>query len=111
MALNRPRTYLVCYDITDPKRLLRVHRFLRREGLPVQYSVFTAALNAKALGRLVQGLQRLIDPRSDDVRIYPIAACRDQTSLGLQFFPDDVMLMDGGIDLLSLQRDAPVRAD
>jgi CRISPR-associated protein Cas2 len=100
MALNQPRLYLVCYDITEPKRLVRVHRFLREEGMPVQYSVFTAQLSSKALHRLLGGLRRRIDPRTDDVRVYPLPARRERLCLGRQFFPDDVMLIEEGVDLL-----------
>lgn len=39
MSTGRPVLHLVCYDIRDPKRLLRVHRFLRSQGFPLQYSV------------------------------------------------------------------------
>jgi CRISPR-associated protein Cas2 len=37
MALNQPLRYLIAYDIRNPKRLVRVHRYLRRQGMPVQY--------------------------------------------------------------------------
>lgn len=100
MARNQARLYLVCYDIADPKRLVRVHRFLREEGMPVQYSVFTAPLTARSLQRLLGGLRQLIDPRTDDVRLYPLPARPDRLCLGRQYFPDDVMLLQSGIDLL-----------
>lgn len=104
MALNQPQLYLVCYDITEPKRLARIHRFLREEGLPVQYSVFTAELAARDLGRLLAGLRQRIDPRSDDVRIYPLPARLERICLGLQYFPEDVLLIEDGIDLLQVGR-------
>ena len=40
MALNTPRGWLITYDITNPKRLVRLHRFLVKQATPVQYSVF-----------------------------------------------------------------------
>jgi CRISPR-associated protein Cas2 len=100
MALHEPRLYLVCYDITDPKRLARVHRFLRTEGMPVQYSVFTAQMTARDLGRLLAGLHHRIDARADDVRIYPLPACPERICLGWQYFPEDIMLIENGLDLL-----------
>ena len=36
MAVNAPRAWLITYDITDPKRLARLHRFLVRQATPVQ---------------------------------------------------------------------------
>jgi CRISPR-associated protein Cas2 len=38
------RRYLVAYDIRDPKRLRAVHRLLKANGYPVQYSVFVCDL-------------------------------------------------------------------
>jgi CRISPR-associated protein Cas2 len=102
MALNQPRLYLICYDIADPKRLGRVHRFLREEGMPVQYSVFTAQLTARNLERLLVGLGRRIDARADDVRLYPLPARRETFCLGVQYFPEEVMLIEDGVDLLGL---------
>ena len=37
MALNAPRAWLITYDITNPKRLVRLHRFLIKQATPVQY--------------------------------------------------------------------------
>ena len=34
MALNAPRGWLITYDITDPKRLVRLHRFLVKQATP-----------------------------------------------------------------------------
>ena len=100
MALNQPQLYLIAYDIADPRRLGRVHRFLRKEGLPVQYSVFTAQLTGKKLKRLMAGLEKIIHSSGDDVRIYPLPARLEQHAMGLQMFPEDVLLLDGGINLL-----------
>jgi len=100
MALNQPQLYLIAYDICQPRRLQRVHRFLRQEGLPVQYSVFTAQLTQRKLRRIIVGLDALIEPGGDDVRIYPLPARQDAVALGRQMFPEDVMLLDDGINLL-----------
>jgi CRISPR-associated protein Cas2 len=38
MAINKPQTFLLAYDIADPERLVRVHRTCRHWGVPIQYS-------------------------------------------------------------------------
>ena len=38
-------TYLVCYDITDPKRLRRAFRICKNYGLHLQYSVLECDLS------------------------------------------------------------------
>jgi len=100
MAINRARLCLICYDIREPKRLQRVHRYLRESGLPVQYSVFTSRLTRKQQDRMSRGLRALIDERADDVRIYPLPEHGERHYLGRLLFPEDVMLLDQGGDLM-----------
>jgi len=92
MAINRPVLFLVCYDIADPKRLSRVHRYLKSQGLPIQYSVFTAELKKSQLDRLLSGLQSRIHPHEDDVRCYALPAHLDFDLVGRQVFAEGVML-------------------
>jgi len=99
MAVNQHQRWLICYDIADPKRLVRVHRFLRDQGLPVQYSVFTVYLSTKRLGGVLDGLRARIEPRKDDVRVYPLPAALECETLGVQFFPDGVLLLAADANL------------
>ena len=70
--MARSDTYLIAYDIRDPKRLRKVERHLSKQARRVQYSIFAADLTPAVLDRLCRALGRLIDPRVDDVRIYPV---------------------------------------
>ena len=81
MTSNAPADILVCYDITEPSRLQRVHRHLRRWALPLQYSVFYCRLTRRQRRRLEYELRSLIDERTDDVRLYCIQAAQ-----GIQFW-------------------------
>lgn len=104
MAVNEARLCMVCYDIADPKRLGRVHRYLRRLAVPVQYSVFATSLTPKKQQRLMQGLARLIDEKEDDVRLYPLPKRLEHLGLGRQWLPDGVILLGeqsgGGLNVL-----------
>lgn len=64
--------YLVCYDVADPARLARIYRFLKGEGVALQYSVFLCSLTWPELEWLKGRLADLIESESDDVRIYPL---------------------------------------
>jgi CRISPR-associated protein Cas2 len=64
--------YLVCYDIRDPKRLMRIYKLLKKRALHIQYSVFYCRLTWSELVELKEKLESLIDRRKDDVRVYPV---------------------------------------
>ena len=98
MADLKPRLHLLAYDIADPRRLGRVHRHMRRRGIPVQYSVFVVNLNKPGLMALMAELRELFDPQEDDIRIYPLPGRPEVKHLGRQLLPEGVMLLGDGID-------------
>lgn len=100
MADSEKGLYLIAYDIADPKRLVRVHRVLKKRGLPVQYSVFTVMMKRKAVLGLLETLDGLIHPARDDIRCYRLPVNGEIKALGRQFFPEDVMLFTDGVNRL-----------
>jgi CRISPR-associated protein Cas2 len=98
MADSENGLYLIAYDIANPRRLGRVHRSLKKQGLPVQYSVFTVVMKRRALLRLLDTLQRLILPAEDDIRCYRLPEHSRFNTLGRQYFPEDVMLFSKGLN-------------
>ncbi len=64
--------YLVCYDISNPRRLARVFKLLKGRGLHMQYSVFCCSLTWQELTGLKDEIAERIEPKEDDVRIYPL---------------------------------------
>ena len=74
--------YLVCYDISDERRLARVYSFMKQRGVHIQYSVFHCRLTWPELIELERDLRDIIDEREDDVRIYPLPAELNVTVLG-----------------------------
>lgn len=100
MPRNRLQPYLICYDIADPRRLGRVHRFMTKEAVPVQYSVFTATLSHFELELLIAGLEEIIDSDEDDLRIYPLPGKPRALAIGRSFFPEGIKLVEQGRELL-----------
>ena len=92
--------YLIAYDITDPQRLNRIARYLSKRAIRVQYSVFAADLSRARLEDTLEGLDALIDRRSDDVRIYPLPRDGEVALMGRQLFPEDVLLLRDGYNML-----------
>ena len=60
-------TYIVTYDISDPKRLRRVYKLMLGWGDHLQLSVFQCELNARELVELRVELGRLIRHTEDQV--------------------------------------------
>lgn len=81
---------IICYDITCPRRLARIHRYLKKHAWPLQYSVFVFTGTPTQLDRCWEQLGRLIDPRSDDVRAYPLPQRGLRWSLGAAPLPEGI---------------------
>ncbi|MCC7201916.1 MAG: CRISPR-associated endonuclease Cas2 [Nitrospirae bacterium] len=75
--------YLVCYDITNERRLSRVFRLMKQRGIHIQYSVFYCRLTWQNLVELKGKLNGIINPREDDVRIYPLPGEMKVVVMGL----------------------------
>lgn len=93
MAVNTPRGWLISYDITHPKRLMRLHRFLRKHAVHVQYSVFHFEGSAAAMGRLMADVEKRIDPKTDDVRGYLLPENLQLDTLGRGGLPTETQLI------------------
>ncbi len=98
MAVNREVAWLVTYDIRNPRRLGRLHRFLVKRAVPIQYSVFALRASPAVVGQLVPEIEALIEPAEDDVRIYRIPEPAAVTTLGRGLLPEGVLLVDPATD-------------
>jgi CRISPR-associated protein Cas2 len=73
---------LITYDITDPKRLRRMHKFLKEYGLNTQKSVFECDIDDNALKSIRKFCREELDLDDDQVRIYKICSrCINKVSL------------------------------
>lgn len=59
MSLHTPTRWILTYDITDPRRGVRVHRYMKSQGVPLQYSVFTVEASAAQMRQLMLALEAL----------------------------------------------------
>jgi CRISPR-associated protein Cas2 len=72
----------VTYDITEPKRLKKTHKFLKEFGINTQKSVFECDIDDIALKRIRRYCRDNLDLSSDAVRIYRICSqCMNKVSL------------------------------
>ena len=83
-------TYLVCYDITDDKRLRRVFKTCGNFGNHLQYSVFECDLTPAEKIKLEQALDAVIKHDEDQVLFVSLGPAEGRgerviTSLGLPY--------------------------
>lgn len=88
---------LITYDITDPKRLTHIHKYLKEYGLITQKSVFACDLDNEALKTIRSYCKHNLDLNSDSVRVYKICSrCMDKvvlSGLGLKVTQLDYMVL------------------
>lgn len=89
---HQQKAWLVAYDISEPRRLKRVHRLLRKEGVPAQFSAFTVEADDQQIEGLLDKLRTLIDQGADDLRAYHLPANCPVWTLGAQHWPDGMCL-------------------
>lgn len=83
-------TYLVCYDITDDKRLRRVFKSCKNYGDHLQYSVFECDLNPAEKVALECDLGDVINHDEDQVLFVALGPTEGRgdrviTALGLPY--------------------------
>ena len=83
-------SYLICYDISEPKRLARLHRYLRRYALPLQYSVFLFVGDGRTLEGYLMAMRKLINEKEDDLRCYPLPQRGSRQCLGCPVMPEGI---------------------
>ena len=79
------KTWLVVYDIADPRRLQRVAKWMLKYGVRAQKSVFECQLNETHSTEMLAGAERRIDPDVDQIRMYaiPFSVLENQTVYGV----------------------------
>lgn len=82
--------FIVCYDICNPRRLGRLHRFLKGCAVPLQYSVFLFSGDERQLDRLLEQAAGYIDPNADDLRAYPLPTRGLKARLGQPSLPQGI---------------------
>ena len=69
----RKKDFLICYDISDKKRLTKIAKMIEQEALRIQRSVyFYEGVMEATLESLIAKVRKILDEKADDLRIYTI---------------------------------------
>lgn len=84
---------LICYDISNPKRLREVFEICREFGDHLQYSIFCARLTAMSRAELISRLTGVMHHRDDRILLIRLGPDSDETAarfegLGRQWVPN-----------------------
>ncbi len=92
MASERPAlAFVIGYDISEPRRLLRVHREMCKHATPLEYSIFLLVGSDAAKDRCLEEIAELIKPLEDDVRCCPLPARGFQGRIGVASLPAGIV--------------------
>lgn len=64
--------YLFCYDITSPKRLVKMIKLMESHGIRIQKSFFCCDARKPEIEDLIFSIKSIIDNKKDKVTVYPI---------------------------------------
>ena len=82
--------FVIAYDISNHKRLQRLHRLVSNQFLQLQYSVYYGVMTRKGMDTFIIAMQKIIHPTDDDLRIYEVEPLEYAFVIGKQ--SDDIML-------------------
>jgi len=90
--------YLICYDITDSKRLSKLASALNQIGYRTQKSFFTCDITSEELLKLKNRILPILDLEEDKVAIYSICekCYKHGIYIGcdmLDYFYEDYMIL------------------
>ena len=82
--------FVLGYDITDPRRLGRIHRAMKKLAMPIEYSIFLLDGSERDAHRCVTAMETLMDGKTDDVRCYPLPVRGYQKRIGKAVLPEGI---------------------
>lgn len=84
--------YVIGYDITNPKRLVRMHRLLQKFAMPIQYSIFLFWGPQTHLDRCMALAKGLMNDKEDALCCYRLPLRGQKINLGAAGLPDGIFL-------------------
>lgn len=93
---------LIAYDVRHPRRLQRLHRWLKKRAVPVQKSLFAGYFTQTQRRELIEGVRALVHPGRDDVRLYVLPADCMPDVLGVTLLPEGMHWMPEQAPAISL---------
>jgi len=65
------KEFIIAYDIVDKKRLNKISKYLEKECMRIQYSIYYIKTKKEVLKAIIDNLIELMEV-DDDIRIYRV---------------------------------------
>ena len=75
--------YLACYDISDPRRLRKVHRTVQAYAIGGQESFYECWLTESDRTELLERIQSIFDPGEDRFRLFRLNPNAETVFMGI----------------------------
>ena len=85
------RDFVIGYDICNQRRLTKAYRVSINHAVPIEYSIFVLNGTIHDARRCMKALERIIDPKEDDLRCYPLPSRGLQLRLGKASLPEGII--------------------
>jgi CRISPR-associated protein Cas2 len=72
--------YVVCYDITEPKRWRRVYKLMNGYGRRLQYSIFRCRLTVRQMEKLRWELEKILTTEDRLLILILCEGCEKKTA-------------------------------
>ncbi len=84
--------YMMCYDISDPKRLAKTAKTLENYGIRVQKSFFQCEMRKSMMEGLKQDILKIINVEQDFFFVYPL--CDDCTRKAVKIGKGEIIKLE-----------------
>lgn len=84
------KEFIICYDITCPNRLGQMYRFLCKNAIAIQYSVFLFVGSQKQVNKCIENASEIINEKEDDLRVYPLPNRGFRARIGKPTLPEGI---------------------
>lgn len=90
------RSYLICYDVRDAKRLRKIHKLMKAYGEPWQYSVFYCTLKAIDRVRLEVAAREVLNLKEDQLLLVDLGGNDDAAREAATVLGQSLPQQEGG---------------
>jgi CRISPR-associated protein Cas2 len=90
-STNSLQAFVIGYDISNQRRLQRIHREMCKHAAPLEYSIFLLVGSEADKERCLDEIAELMELADDDVRCYPLPTRGFQGRIGRASLPEGIV--------------------